>query len=51
MNDYERIFSILREVGFQGWISIEDGVGGMDDLRASVAFLRPKMGEYFSEEG
>lgn len=51
LNDYDRIFSILREVGFQGWISIEDGVGGMDDLRASVAFLRPKMGEYFSEEG
>ncbi|MEE8257628.1 MAG: sugar phosphate isomerase/epimerase family protein [Acidobacteriota bacterium] len=51
LNDYDRIFSILREVGFQGWISIEDGVGGMDDLRASVAFLRPKMRKYFSEEG
>lgn len=50
LNDYDRIFSILREVNFQGWISIEDGVGGMDDLHASVAFLRPKMREYFSEE-
>ena len=49
LNDYDRIFSILRDVGFQGWISIEDGVGGMDDLRASVAFLRPKMREFFSE--
>lgn len=48
LNDYDRIFSILREAGFNGWISIEDGVNGMDELHQSVTFLRKKMGEYFS---
>jgi sugar phosphate isomerase/epimerase len=44
--DYDRIFSILRGVGFTGWISIEDGDDpevGMDHLRESANFLRNKM--------
>jgi sugar phosphate isomerase/epimerase len=45
LNDYDRIFSMLAQAGFAGWISIEDGEGptideGMDNLRASVAFVR-----------
>jgi sugar phosphate isomerase/epimerase len=48
LNDYDRIFSILKEVGFNGWISIEDGVNGMEEMHQSVAFLRRKMREYFS---
>ena len=44
MNDYPRIFRILREVGFQGWISIEDGLNGLEEIRASAEFLRPLMG-------
>ena len=47
MNDYDAIFSTLRKEGFDGWISIEDGENGMDELRESVAFLRRKMGEHF----
>jgi len=46
LNDYDKIFSILREVGFGGWISIEDGEDpnvGMEHLRQSAAFLRAKM--------
>lgn len=43
MNDYDAIFSELAGVGFDGWISIEDGVDGMDQLRNSVAFLRGKI--------
>jgi sugar phosphate isomerase/epimerase len=43
LNDYDAIFGELKGVGFDGWISIEDGVDGMDQLRASVAFLRGKM--------
>lgn len=46
LNDYDRIFSILREAGFKGWVSIEDGedpVDGMDHLRQSAHFLRGKM--------
>jgi len=47
LNDYDAIFSILASVGFDGWISIEDGENGMEDLHASVAFLRQKMREHF----
>ncbi|HEY2341940.1 MAG TPA: sugar phosphate isomerase/epimerase family protein [Chthoniobacteraceae bacterium] len=47
MNDYDKIFSTLHEVGFQSWISIEDGLNGMDDLRESVRYLRAKIDEHF----
>jgi len=49
LNDYDRIFSILRSVGFNSWISIEDGMNGMDDLRESVRFLRQKIDRHFSD--
>ncbi len=41
MNDYPHIFRTLREVGFTGWVSIEDGVNGLEEIRASAEFLRP----------
>jgi sugar phosphate isomerase/epimerase len=47
--DYDLIFALLRSVGFQGWISIEDGEDpavGEQHLRESVAFLREKMAAY-----
>ena len=47
MNDYDKIFSTLNSVGFKGWISIEDGMDGMDDLRESVRFLREKIEKHF----
>lgn len=47
LNDYDAIFTELKRVGFDGWISIEDGVEGMDQLERSVAFLRRKMAEYW----
>ncbi len=47
LNDYDRIFSLLRGVGFDGWISIEDGVNGMEELRQSVAFVRAKLAQHF----
>jgi len=43
MNDYPRIFAILREVGYKGWISIEDGLNGLEEIRASAEFLRGMM--------
>jgi sugar phosphate isomerase/epimerase len=43
LNDYDAIFTELKRVGFNGWISIEDGVDGMDQLERSVAFLRGKL--------
>ncbi|HJQ26320.1 MAG TPA: sugar phosphate isomerase/epimerase family protein [Blastocatellia bacterium] len=47
LNDYDAIFSTLRAEGFDGWISIEDGENGMDELRESVRFLRSKIAEHF----
>ena len=41
LNDYDKIFSILKSVGFNGWISIEDGEDvslGMEHLRLSAEF-------------
>ncbi len=50
LNDYDAIFTELKRVGFDNWISIEDGVDGMDQLERSVAFLRRKIREYWVEE-
>lgn len=47
LNNYDAIFSVLKVEGFDGWISIEDGVNGMDELRESVRFLRAKIAEHF----
>jgi sugar phosphate isomerase/epimerase len=41
MNDYPRIFHTLRGVGFDGWVSIEDGINGLGEIRTSAEFLRP----------
>jgi sugar phosphate isomerase/epimerase len=49
LNDYDAIFKELKRVGFDGWISIEDGVDGMDQLERSVAFLRKKVKEYWPD--
>jgi sugar phosphate isomerase/epimerase len=40
LNDFDAIFRILKSVGFRGWVSIEDGVNGLEELRRSVVFLR-----------
>ncbi len=48
MNDYDAIFSTLSEVGFNSWISIEDGMNGLDELRESVRFLTTKIDRHFS---
>lgn len=47
LNDYDAIFSELKRVGFDNWISIEDGVDGMDQLARSAEFLRDKMATYW----
>ena len=46
LNDYERIFALLKAANFSGWISIEDGQDpnvGMHHLEESAAFLRQMM--------
>ena len=47
LNDYDRIFSILASVGFDSWISIEDGMNGREDLLESVRFLKLKIERHF----
>jgi sugar phosphate isomerase/epimerase len=47
LNDYDAIFGTLKRAGFDGWISIEDGMHGMDELRRSADFLRAKINQYF----
>jgi sugar phosphate isomerase/epimerase len=47
LNDYDAIFTELKRVGFDGWISIEDGVDGFEQLQRSVTFLKRKVAEYW----
>jgi sugar phosphate isomerase/epimerase len=47
LNDYDAIFMQLKNAGFDGWISIEDGVEGIDQLRRSAVFLRAKVKQYW----
>jgi sugar phosphate isomerase/epimerase len=48
LNDYDAIFRTLAGVGFAGWISVEDGMNGLEELRGSVEFLKRKREEYFA---
>jgi sugar phosphate isomerase/epimerase len=47
LNDYPRIFRTLAANGYDGWISVEDGVNGMDEMRQSVDFIREARDLYF----
>jgi sugar phosphate isomerase/epimerase len=48
-NDYDAIFRILNGVNFTGWISVEDGMNGLDELARSVRFLKEKRSQYYGE--
>lgn len=50
LNDYDAIFGILAGRGYEGWISIEDGMNGMDEMRESLEFLARKRDEHFGGE-
>ncbi|GGL97848.1 sugar phosphate isomerase/epimerase family protein [Nakamurella endophytica] len=47
LNDYDRIFSTLVAAGYDGWISIEDGVNGFAELKASADFLLDARDRWF----
>ena len=51
LNDYDAIFRLLAEVSFSGWISLEDGMNGLDEMRRSVEFLKQKRAQYFAVPG
>ena len=48
LNDYDAIFSELKSKGFNSWISIEDGVDGIEQLQRSVDFLKKKIAQHWS---
>jgi len=45
--DYDAIFAILARAGYAGWISVEDGMNGLDELERSVSFLKRKRDEFY----
>jgi sugar phosphate isomerase/epimerase len=47
LNDYDAIFALLHDAGFDGWISIEDGVDGLEQLERSAAFLRSAIARHW----
>lgn len=47
LNDYGAIFSILKSVGYVRWISTEDGMNGMDEMRESLEFLHAMRAKHF----
>jgi sugar phosphate isomerase/epimerase len=47
LNDYDKIFSILAESGYKGWVSVEDGVKGLDEIKESVLFLKRMRDKYY----
>ena len=54
LNDYDAIFSKLKRAGFgvdrdDNWISIEDGVDGIEQLVRSANFLKGKIAEYWPQ--
>ncbi len=50
LNDYDTIFQILRDVGYDGWVSIEDGMNGMEEMQASLEFLHRMRRKHFPNE-
>lgn len=46
LNDYDAIFRILAAHGYRGWVSIEDGINGMEEMAESLAFLRRMSAKY-----
>jgi sugar phosphate isomerase/epimerase len=49
LNDYDAIFRVLAEHRYKGWVSIEDGMNGMDEIAESLAFLRKIGAKYFPD--
>lgn len=49
LNDYDQIFTELKRVGFDSWISIEDGVDGIEQLAQSAEFLKKKVAQYWPD--
>lgn len=51
LNNYPVIFQKLHSIGYNGWISIEDGVNGLDEMKRSVQFLQRLRAETYGNGG
>ena len=49
LNDYDALFTRLAAAGYDGWISIEDGMNGFGEMAESLGFLRRKVAGYWNE--
>ncbi len=47
INDYDAIFQLLKAADYRGWVSIEDGMNGMGEMRESLEFLHRMNRKYF----
>lgn len=45
--DYPAIFQRLGALGYDGWVSIEDGINGMQEMKNSVDYLKKMRKQYF----
>jgi sugar phosphate isomerase/epimerase len=51
LNDYDAIFRLLADARFDGWISVEAGLNGLDEIAHSVEFLKRKRADHFRSVG
>ena len=49
LNDYPAIFTLLAKNQYRGWISIEDGMNGMEEMAESLAYLHRMVDRYFGD--
>ena len=47
LNDYHAIFRTLASHGYRGWVSIEDGMNGMNEMAESLGYLRYITAKHF----
>ena len=47
LNDFPAIFTLLAKNNYSGWISIEDGMNGMEEMVESLAYLHRMVDRYF----
>jgi sugar phosphate isomerase/epimerase len=47
--DYDEIFTRLKKHCFDGWVSIEDGNNGIEEMQQSLSYLQDLKKKYFSE--
>jgi sugar phosphate isomerase/epimerase len=50
LNDYDAIFGALAANNYHGWVSIEDGLNGMEEMAESLQFLRSMSERYFARD-